>query len=46
MEWVGKEGVGTASPMSSIFPISYNAPYSLIWPFLGRKFFVREGDVS
>lgn len=46
MEWVGKEGVGTASPMSSIFPISYNAPYSLIWPFPGRKFFVREGDVS
>ena len=28
--------------MSSIFPISYNALYSLIWPFPGRKFFLCE----
>lgn len=32
--------------MSSIFPTSYNAPYSLTCSFPWRKFFVREGEVS
>lgn len=46
VEWVEKEGVGTASPRSSIFPTGYNALYSLMCPFPRRKFFVREGEVS
>lgn len=46
VEWVEKEGVGTASPRSSIFPTGYNALYSLMCPFPWRKFFVREGEVN